>query len=177
MEDNSESQSISTRSAGIRYGLILGVVSIVYFLLLTILSVDMTGPIKYVSYLMAAAFIFLAHKYFKDNGDGFMGYGQGIGIAFWMSIISSVISSVFTFIYIKFVDSGFIDALKEKQLEQFQEKGMTDQQIDQAMSFSDMFMTPGAILIFGLVGGILGTVIIALIVTIFTQKKAPEQTF
>jgi hypothetical protein len=32
-------------------------------------------------------------------------------------------------------------------------------------------------LIFGLVFGIIGTIIIALIVTIFTQKKAPEQAF
>jgi len=42
------------------------------------------------------------------------------------------------------------------------------------MAITSKFMTPEMMLIFGVVFGILGTVIIGLIVTIFTQKKNPE---
>jgi hypothetical protein len=136
-----------------------------------------SGYWNWISYFMTGVLVFLAHKYYKDNTSGFMSYGQGIGIAFWMGLISGVISSVFTYIYIKFVDSSFVEMIKEKQLADMEAKGMSEEQIDQAMKMASYFMTPEAMFLFGLIGGIVGTIIIALIVTIFTQKKAPEQAF
>jgi hypothetical protein len=67
--------------------------------------------------------------------------------------------------------------IKEKQIEQFQENNMTDEQIDQAMQFSSMFMTPEAFFIFGILGGIISALLIGLLVTIFTQKKNPEPIY
>ncbi|MCU0396638.1 MAG: DUF4199 domain-containing protein [Cyclobacteriaceae bacterium] len=173
-----ETTSITTRSVGIRYGLILALVSVIYFLVLTIMNVDMTSGIgRWASILFYVAGIFLAHKYFKDNGSGFMSYGEGIGISFWIGLLSSVISSLFTYIYIKFIDSSFVEMIKEKQIEEMQARGMSDEQIDQGMKFAEMFMSPEAILIFGIIGGIITVLIVGLIVTIFTQKKSPEPGF
>jgi hypothetical protein len=169
---------LTTRSVGIRFGLIGGVISIAYFLILTVAGVNMTeGYWNWVGYLITAVLVFLAHKQYKENGDGFMSYGQGIGIAFWMGMISAVLSSIFTYIYIKFVDTSFIQMIQDKQREGMEAQGMTEDQIDQAMKYASMFTTPEMMLIFGLVFGIIGTIIIALIVTIFTQKKAPEQAY
>jgi hypothetical protein len=176
--ENQESTvpSVTTRSAGIRYGLIMGVFSIVYFLVLNTLGADITqGPASWGRYLYVAVFIFLAHKYYKDNGDSFMSYGQGIGISFWMGLVSSVISSIFTFIYVKFIDQGFVQQIIDRTREGMEEKGtMSEEQVDQAMAMASKFMTPEMMLVFGLVFGILGSIFIALIVTIFTQKKNPE---
>ena len=174
MEENSQTEEVTTRSAGIRYGLVLGVVSILFFLLLMMFDVNIAGPARWISWVIYVVMIFLAHKYYKDNGSGFMAYGQGIGIAFWMALIGSLISSIFSYVYMKFVDAGFIDKMKEMQVEQFQERGMSDEQIDQAMKFSEMFMNPEVMLVMGIVGGIVSLVIVALLVTIFTQKKSPE---
>jgi hypothetical protein len=175
MEENLQAQIPTTKSVGLRYGAIMGVVSIVIFLIMTLSGIDINGPAKWASYPVYIVLIFLAHKYYKDNGDGYMRYSQGIGIAFWMSLVSSAISSIFTYIYVKFIDASFIDMIKEKQLEQFQEKGMSDSQIEQAMKISEMFMKPESFLIIGLIAGIIGTIIMALIVSIFTQKNNPQQ--
>jgi hypothetical protein len=67
--------------------------------------------------------------------------------------------------------------IKEKQIEEMQARGMSDEQIDQGMKFAEMFMSPEAILIFGIIGGIITVLIVGLIVTIFTQKKSPEPGF
>ena len=168
--------SITARSAGIRYGLIMGVFSIVYFLVLITLGADITqGPASWGRYVYCAVLIFLAQKYFKDNGDSFMAYGQGIGISFWMGLISSVISAIFTYVYVKFIDQGFIQQIMDHTREGLEEKGtMSEDQVEQAMAMTAKFMTPEMMLVFGLVFGIIGTVIIGLIVTIFTQKKNPE---
>jgi hypothetical protein len=180
METNVDSRTtaISTRSVGIRFGLISAVISVAYFVILNLVGIDMTqGVWNWFGYVLIIALLVLAHKYYKDNGDGYMSYGQGIGIALWLGIISALISSIFTYLYIKFIDTTFVETIKDRQMEAMQEKGMSDEQIDQAMQFSAMFMSPEAMFFFILFGGVVATIIIALIVTIFTQKKNPEPTF
>ncbi|HYG00918.1 MAG TPA: DUF4199 domain-containing protein [Chryseosolibacter sp.] len=166
---------VTTRSAGIRYGVIAAVISIVFFLALNISGVDMTASYwSWIGYLITAVIVFLAHKYYKENGDSYMNYGQGIGIAFWQGLIGAGISHIFTYIYIKFIDGAFIDNVIDAQRAGMEERGMSDEQIDQAMEFSASFMTPEVMMLMGFLFAILGTVIIALIVTIFTQKSRPE---
>jgi len=166
------------RATGVRYGLINAFVSIAYFLILNVSGIDMTqGPWQWLGYLLTAALIFLAHKYYKENTDGFMSYGQGIQIALWLGLVSGAISSVFTYIYVKFIDPSFMEMIQEKQVQAMEERGMSEEQIDQAMKIASMFMSPEAMLAMGFIGAVIGAVIIGLIVTIFTQNKAPETTF
>ena len=176
-EANTTSE-VTPRSAGIRFGLIGAVLSIVYFLILSVAGLAGTqGVWSWIGYLITAAVIFFAHKYYKENADGFMSYSQGIGISAWIGMVSAVISSIFMYIYIKFVDTTFIETMKQTQLDAMQQKGMSDQQIDQTMKFASMFMTPEAMFLFALLGGFIATIIIGLIVTIFTQKKNPQPAF
>ena len=46
--------------------------------------------------------------------------------------------------------------------------------MDTAMKFVEMFTSADAILVMGLIFGIIGMIIIAVIVSIFTQKPQPE---
>jgi Protein of unknown function (DUF4199) len=168
--------SVSTRSVGIKYGLIMGLVSIAYFVILNTLGVDTTkGLGQWASLVFLIAIFVLAHKYFKDNGDGYMSFGQGLGIGFWITLISSLISSVFTYIYVKFIDTSYIASLMDKQRVAMEERGgLTDEQMEAALSMSAKFMTPEMIVVFAIFGGIIIGMIVALLVTIFTQKKNPE---
>jgi len=147
--------SVSTRSVGIRYGLIMGVIGIALFVVFIAADVDVQGPARWLNVLVLAVIIFLAHKYFKENGDGFMTIGQGTGIGFWMSLVSSAISSVFTYVYVKFIDTSFIQQMMDKQREAMEAKGtLSEEQVDQAMNMTSKFMTPEMMVVFGLVFGI-----------------------
>lgn len=113
----SEVPSVTTRSAGIRFGLIAAVIGITLMVVFSMAEIDTSGPVGWASYLIYAGIVFFAHKHFKENGDGFMSFGQGVGIGFWIGLISSLISAPFTYIYLKFVDSGMIDrALKKAEM-------------------------------------------------------------
>jgi hypothetical protein len=171
-------QTVTVRSSGIRFGLIGALISIAYFLILNVSGIDMTrGFWNWLGYVITGVLIFFAHKYYKDNGDGFLAYGQGIGIAFWIGLVSGVISSIFTYLYIKFIDTGFLEMIKQRQIEGMQEQGLSEEQIDKALEISSLFMSAEAMFFFMLVGSIIATIIIALIVTIFTQKKNPQPAF
>jgi len=176
MEENTESQLVTTRSVGIRYGLIFGIISIFYFVIFAMADLNMSeGFGRWGTTVIAIVVVFLGHKFYKENGDGFMSYGQGIGIGFWTGLTASVVSSIFTYIYIKFIDDGFITKIREKAIEDMEAQGQSEEQIDMAMKFVEMFTNPEAMLFFGLFIGVLTVVIIALIITIFTQKPKPEQ--
>jgi hypothetical protein len=100
--EETNTPTISTKSVGIRFGIIYGIISVAYFLIITIMGQNASqGVWSWLSYLIIAVFVFLAHKYYKDNGNGFMTYGQGMGITFWQALISVAISSPITYIYIK----------------------------------------------------------------------------
>jgi hypothetical protein len=173
--ENPQTTPVTTRSVGIRYGLITGGVAILYFLIMTIASIDMTQGIgRWGSLIFYVALIVLAHKYFKENGNGFMSYGEGMGITFWLGLVTCVVSSIFTYIYVKFIDASFIQKMLEKQEEAFMEQGMSQAQIDQAMSFTKNLMTPEMMFVFGLIGGLVMILIVGLLVTIFTKKSNPE---
>jgi tetrahydromethanopterin S-methyltransferase subunit G len=176
MEENVEVKPASGRSIGIKWGLIGSGIGVALFVVYNVLKIDFTsGPISWLQYVFIVGFIFLAQKQFKDDGDSYMSFGQGMGVAFWYGLASSIVSSIFIYIYTKFIDGSMFDTIKENQLKAMQEKGgMSDEQIDQAMEISGKFMTPEVFLGTGFFFGIIGVLVIGLIVTIFTQKKNPE---
>jgi hypothetical protein len=173
--ENEEVTLVTPRSVGIRYGLFLALAGIAYFVILNVAGIDMTqGVGRWGSTVFYIALIFLAQKYYKDNGNGYMSYAQGLGITFWMALLSSVIGSIFTWVYVKYVDASFIQNILEKQEEAMLERGMSQEQVRQAMSMVEKFTTPEMMLIFGIVGGIIMILFIGLIVTAFTKKNSPE---
>ncbi len=175
MEENATAPEVTTRSAGTRYGVIMAVISIAMLLGMTLTGMNMSSGIgRWLGIPVFLIVLFLAQKYFLDNGDGFMSYGQGMGITWWLSLVSLIIYCVFFYVYIKFIDASFIEQVKQAQIDGMAEKGMSDEQIDQAMSFSASFMTPEMMAGFGFLGGLFFNMLCGVILTIFTQKKNPE---
>ncbi|MBA4053482.1 MAG: hypothetical protein C0490_02100 [Marivirga sp.] len=172
MEEN-ETNKPTVRSVGLKYGAVATFVNIVFFL---ILALSGLGPFDnkwgWIGMVFSVIILVLAHKNFKDEGDGFMSYGQGVGIGFWISLVAVVIGALFTYTYANIIDPATMESFYEKQYEQMQEKGMQDEQIEMAVTWTKKLFWP-IYVVFGIFFGL----IVALIVTIFTQKKSPEQTF
>jgi large-conductance mechanosensitive channel len=164
----------STFSVGLKWGLISTLIHIIVFLALSLLGGDPFNEIVgYVSLLVVTPLIYVfAHKAFKDAGDGFMTYGEGVLIALFISIVGVIISFVFTYAYVNFVDTALMETYFQHQAEKMSEKKMTDQQVEMAMTWSRKLFWP----LYVPVGVFLG-LIVGLIVTIFTHKKNPEPTF
>jgi hypothetical protein len=172
---NPASPEVTTRSVGMRYGVIYGAIGFVYFLIFAITKMDMTqGFGRWGSVLIGIIIIVLAHKYFKDNNNSLMSYGQGVGISFWTGLVGCGLSSILSYVYIKFADSGYSDRIREVAIADMEKKGSSDQEIEMAMKFIEPFTSPEAILIMGLIFGTIFMVISGVIVSIFTQKTNPN---
>ncbi len=169
MESN-EMESVTARSIGIRFGLISAVISIVLFIIPAVIGQNpFKGVWNWVGMVVGIGIIVFAHKSFKDDGDGYMNYGQGIGIAFWMALVSTLIAVSFMYAYISFIDVNPFELFMEQQQEEMAAKGTPENIIETSTEWTRKLFWPIA-----LVMGLLGSIIIALIVTIFTQKKDPN---
>lgn len=173
MEENQQSakQAPSVMSVGLRYGLILSAISIAYMLIVIIMG---SSPFEqdwksYLSFIWIIGAIVLAHKYFKENGDGYMSYGQGFGIGFLTCLVSIIVGMIFSYIYINFVDQSIFDAVWEKAAADMEAQGQSQEAIEMGLEWGRKLFW-----VFYLLGGAFWCTIISLIVAIFTQKKRPE---
>lgn len=165
--------TVTTRSVGIKWGLISGLISIVFFLALVLSGQNaFDNKWNWIGLIISLAIVFLAHKNYKESGNGYMSYGQGVTIGFWIALVSLVLGAGITFLYVKVIDTGAMDMFYEKQIEQMSKNGMPDDQIDMAISWTKALFWP-MYLFFGLFFGVL----VGVIVSIFTQKKNPEPAF
>jgi hypothetical protein len=70
----------------------------------------------------------------------------------------------------KFIDPTITDQIMKKAMEEMEKKGIPDEQIDQAMEMTKMFMNPGAMFVMGLLGTILIGFILSLIIAAILKK-------
>ncbi|MBA9079324.1 MULTISPECIES: DUF4199 domain-containing protein [Rufibacter] len=167
-------QTTSPSSVGVRYGLITGFISVIFSLVLYVTEMHQNKWMSVLSILILVAGIVMAHSYFKKENMGFMSYGQGLGIGVILSAVAGVLGSIFTFVYVKFIDTGFLEKARNAQIEEMEKNGMSDDQIEQAMNMAEKFSGPGMMLVMGIVGSVVIGLIISLIVAAIMKKSRPE---
>lgn len=173
-----ETQDVSKKSIAIKYGLISGMVGIIMFLIQDFAGIagdqDYSWVIMAVSVVIYAVIIALAHKEYIKFGDGHMNYGEGLGLGTLVALVSSIISSVFTYLYISFISPAYLENMRQQQIIAMEEQGMSDSEIEQAMQVAENFSGPTAILIFGILGGVFFGFLVSLVVSAFTKKTRQE---
>lgn len=176
MEDEEQEvlEVVTVKQVAMKWGLYLGMVLIIYGMILLLADLVGNQTLGYVNYLFVAVFMYFAHKAYKDEGNGYMSYGQGLGIGTLMAVVGTGISTIFSFLYVSFVDDSMMEKIKEITEQSFIDQGMTDAQIEQAMSISEKMMTPGIMFPMAFVFMVIFSFIIALIVSAITKNPDPS---
>ena len=166
---------VTVSQIAIKYGIIIGLVFIVYGMILEFMGLDLETQqyFGYLNYALLVVTIVLAHKAFKEGGDGYMSMGQGLGMGTLISLIGGALSGVFSYIYIKFIDDSMLTKIKDLQIEKMEEQGLDDAQIEQAMEIAGKFMSAEMIPVWAILGMLFIGFILSLIVSIFTKKANP----
>ncbi len=150
-------------------GIYLGFALIMYTLVLFILDVDMESPLKYGSYVIMAIGLYLSIVAFRDKQlDGFISYGKAFSAGFYTGLFASVIASIFTVIYVQYIDTELLVA-EESMLEA--NPDMSNEQIDQALSMTEMFTSPIMMGVMGFIANLILSAILSLIIAIFAKRE------
>ena len=165
---------VTTTSVGLRYGLLTGLVSILFSFVLNIMHQE-SSPARYISFAILVAGIALAMIYFKQQNQGFMGFGQGVGIGAVVSAVVGLLSGIFAYVYMTFIDSEMMARITDKMRTDMEGRGgMTDEQIDQAVAMSSKFMNGPFMVGAAILGTLLLGVLLSLVISAFIKNAQPE---
>jgi hypothetical protein len=163
---------------GLKYGLIMGLISAVTaainYSTKLFLNQGASLGLSVISLVITIVIFVLACREFKSQNGGFMKLGQGFMTGFWATVISSLIGAAFIYVWLTVVDPTIMDQIKENTAAQFAQQGLSDEQIEQAMSFSSMTLKPGFMAGSVVLAGIIFGAILALIVAAIMKKEPPE---
>lgn len=164
----------STARIALKWGIISAVISVIFTIVLYTFDL---WKITWVSLVFGLAIIIvilvLANKEFRTLNEGFLTFGESLGISMLVIAVSSLISAAFNQLYMNVIDNTIKDKMADFQEETMLKQGMTMEQIDMAMQQVEKFNTPGIQFLFGLLGSLFFGFIIALIIAAIMKKNRP----
>lgn len=107
---------ISYQKVSLKYGILVGLAHIVYFLIMSVLGLHHIIELSFISSLFLIGGIVLAISKFKRAKNGMIRYFEGLGIGATVGAISSVILGIFLVFYISLVNSTYLENLQASAL-------------------------------------------------------------
>lgn len=172
-----EEKSTFWKSAMV-YGLYLSLVLVLFSVILYATGLILNQKLGYVSLVLTVAGIIFAQITYRNKElNGSISYGQAVGFGVAIMLFAGIVTALYTMILYSFIDPGLIDQMKTMQEQAMAQKGLNEDQIEQAMAIASKMMSPGWMSIMGLVGSVISGLIVSLITSIFVKKQPNEDAF
>jgi len=165
----------STFSLAMKPGLILSAAYIAFSLVTWALIADLDTQ-KYVGWLGIVIIAFLFHYYTVEYRNtikgGALTYGEGFKFMFFIGLVYSVVYAAYYYIFLSYIDTEMLTRLLDVTEQQYYDQGLSEDAIESAMSFVSKIFTPGLFSLVSIFGSLFSSVLIALVISIFTKKEA-----
>ena len=158
------------------YGLLTGAVSIVFSILTYILDVPFKSPLMYFSLvILLAGIIYGTFQYRNGYLGGYISFGKAFLSGFIIVLAATVLSSLYSFVFLTFIDPGYLEKIIQQTLEQTEakmaDKGVSADQMEPALAMTRKFMSPIIMMIFGILTSAFFGAILSLIAAPFLKKE------
>lgn len=107
---------VSFQNLAVKYGILVGVAHIAYFLLMRILGLIHNIGLSYLSGIFLVVGIVLAISKYKKLKGGMLRYFEGLAIGAITAAVSSLILGLFLVLFVTVFDSTYLDALSASGL-------------------------------------------------------------
>lgn len=172
-----EQKSTFWKSAMV-YGLYLALVLTLFSVILYVSGLILNTKVGYVSIVLTIAGIVIAQINYRNRElNGVISYGQAVGFGVAIMLFAGIVTALYTIVLYTFIDPSLIDQMKAVQEEAMLGKGMSEDQIEAAMSMTSKMMTPAWMSIMGLFGSVFSGTIVSLLTSIFVKKQPNEDAF
>jgi hypothetical protein len=169
-----EKRTPSIVAIAAKYGLIQGVLSFVVVVVQALAGMLQNRSFTLINIVLLIVLMVLAHREFKNANGHMMRYSQGLGSGTLLACVSALVTCILTYIYVKYINTGYLAAQLHAQQVALQQRGITGAQAQQSMAIIGVIYTPVGLAVTSLIGGVFVGFIAALIVSIFTQKGDPR---
>jgi uncharacterized integral membrane protein len=172
---NMGNQTTTTRTA-LKWGVIAGVISIVassaakFFQASSQPSMGMSFLIFFVMAAFTCVILVFAMNDFKKQNNGYMAFGQGLGIGTLSGAVYGIISGGFQLFYTKFIDDSEIRTQMNKMREQMESQNAPESQIETTEKMMSFMQNPGFLFVSGILLSVLAGFLFSLIIAAIVKK-------
>jgi len=164
-----------------RYGVIGGLIFVVYGLLGNIIgfarpsagmmSLALNGLISLGLYI---GLMVIAIRHYRDNENGgVVTFGRAFLVGLGIALIVAVFNTLFSYIYMNFIEPDYLETTVREIESRYESLGMSEEQIETMMVEAQKNMSPGKMVIQGvLFSGIFGAIVAAIVAAI--MKRNPD---
>lgn len=101
-------------------------------------------------------------------------YGRGVGSGMGISLVSAAVGLVTTPLYVMVINPQFTEVIMELQRSKMAEKGLNDDQIEQALKIMKIFSSPGFLTVSAFLSVLFFGLVISLIVAAFLRSQPAQ---
>lgn len=175
-----ENQKVQAKKHILNYGILLGIVSIVLGVIMYVTNSHLEPGVIFavIGFLILVAVISLAIKAFKKDNGGYLSLGEALKVGVGTAVIGAIISAIWMFVLITFIEPDYMAQVMEIQQEKMLEMNpnMTEAQIQSAMDISAKFSSPWIITAFAILQNLFFGFIIALVAGLVMKKENPYKS-
>ncbi|MCB9033864.1 MAG: DUF4199 domain-containing protein [Chitinophagales bacterium] len=169
MDNLKEYNEKDWKPIAIKFGIIGSLASILVTIVLFFAGMQLETWAKWLSTLVMLIVLVVGIKTVRDSQND-TSFSTLFKSGILMSFIIALVSVLFFYIYVNFIDANFMHAVMEVSRQKMEAKGMTEEQIEQAMEMSSFFISPTFMLIMSFISTMIFGLLIS-IVSSFAFKK------
>lgn len=170
-----EKKNPSVLMNALTWGVIIGLISIVYSVVLYMLNQSFNRALGYAGIIILIAGLAFAMKNYRDSVlEGIMPFGKAFGFGVLIVVVSGLLGSIYTYLLYTVIDPELQQKLMEFSAEKMLESGrVTEDQLEQTMEFTKKFMSPVYLTVSGFIMNcIFGTIVSLIVAAIFKKEEA-----
>ncbi len=161
---------VSYSSLALRFGAILGAISVIFSLLQFMMGWTWLGWISFI--VLIAGLVYTAREHRTNDLGGFMSFGRGFGVTFMVGAISTLIGTIFNGIYMNFVPDAWT-AIAEKTVAEYEKYNIPEEQAETSLELTKWMMTTPSGLAAMFAGALLLIALVALIIALVMKRDRP----
>ena len=156
----------------LNWGLIIGLASIVYSVILYMLNLMFNQALGYAGVIIIIAGLAIAMKSYRDNVlGGVMSFGKAFGFGMLIIIVAALLGAIFSYLLYAVIDTGLSERMLEFTSDKMLKRGVPEAQLDIILERAAKFQKPLPIAITALISSILGGVVLSLIMAAIFKKE------
>jgi len=138
-----EEQQPKTGKFALNYGLLLGLISVVFGVMLYTqkMHYETSTAVIVISIVILAAIIFVAVNAFKKANGGYLAISEALKVAVGVALVGAIISLAYQFVLTNFIEPDFMDKAMEiaKPKAMAENPNMTEEQWEQGVEMQKSF--------------------------------------
>lgn len=173
-----ENQTASLKKIALNFGVLLALLSIVLQVISFVLDAHIDRPwwLTILQLIISIGVLVYGIKTFKNDNAGFLTIAQALKTGLAISLVAGIISVIFNYIFINYIDPDFIqktlDFSREQMITDF--PNMTQEQMENSLEISAKFMTPTIMSAMGILATLFFGFIISLVAGMILKKNPPQ---